>query len=59
MIEYFIGANGDWYWRYRARNGKITCDGSEGYSTKSNAVRAARKTGAALVFASSREGVRK
>jgi hypothetical protein len=59
MIEYYPGADQLWYWRYRANNGQVTCTGHEGYATKWNAKRAARKTGLSLVFASSREGVRK
>lgn len=31
-----------WYWRYRAKNGKIIADGAEGYSSKSGAARAVK-----------------
>lgn len=55
MIEYFPGKDAQWYWRYRARNGKISATGGEGYVTKSNAKRAAKRIGFALIVASSRE----
>jgi uncharacterized protein YegP (UPF0339 family) len=42
-FEVYYGGGGLWYWRYRARNGKIIADGAEGYSTCSNATRAARR----------------
>lgn len=58
MIEYFPGADNQWYWRYRARNGKISATGGEGYSTKSNARRAARRIGVAITFAGSREAMK-
>jgi uncharacterized protein YegP (UPF0339 family) len=45
MIEVYEDTAGEWRWRYRAKNGKITCDGGEGYSSKSNAVRAVRRQG--------------
>lgn len=34
---------GRWYWRLRAANGLVIADGSEGYATRSNALRAARR----------------
>lgn len=37
------GARWLWYWRLRAANGLIVADGSEGYATRSNAFRAARR----------------
>jgi hypothetical protein len=54
-IEVFEGANG-WYWRARyvgpgPMTMKIVADGSEAYSTKSNARRAARRVGRMLIFA--------
>jgi hypothetical protein len=36
---------GLWYWRLRAHNGKIVADGSEGYASRGNARRAARRVG--------------
>lgn len=42
-VEIFQGQGGGWYWRARAANGKVVADGSEGYSNRSNARRAARK----------------
>lgn len=32
-----------WYWRFISPNGKIVADGSEAYSTRSNAIRAVRR----------------
>lgn len=32
-----------WRWRLVARNGKIIADSGEGYSSRTNALRAARK----------------
>jgi uncharacterized protein YegP (UPF0339 family) len=32
-----------WYWRLRARNGRIVADGAEGYASKRNAIRAVRR----------------
>ena len=42
IIKYQIykGKDGKYYWRAVARNGRIVADGSEGYSTKRNAIRA-------------------
>ena len=40
MIEIYQGADKKWYWRFRAANGRIIADGSEGYSRKYNAQRA-------------------
>ena len=39
--EYYKGRDGDWYWRFRAANGRITKHG-EGYSSKSGVLRAIR-----------------
>jgi len=36
MIEVYKGRDGKFYWRARARNGKIVADGSQGYKSKSN-----------------------
>jgi hypothetical protein len=49
MIEVYQGRDKDWYWRQR-KKGRITADGSEGYATKYNARRAARRIGASLMF---------
>lgn len=51
MVEVYPGSDDRWYWRYRSKNRKITADGSEGYASKSNAKRAARRAGVALAFA--------
>ena len=50
QIEVYAGRAG-FYWRARDKNGKIVADGSEPYSTRSNARRAARKIIRALLFA--------
>lgn len=50
QIEVFAGLGG-FYWRARDRNRKIVADGSEAYSTRSNARRAARRIGLALLTA--------
>ena len=50
-IEVFEGRGG-FYWRARhTKTGKIVADGSEPYSNKSNARRAAKRIGRALIFA--------
>lgn len=36
MIEVFLGDDRQWYWRVKARNGRIVAQ-SEGYTTKGNA----------------------
>lgn len=41
-IVVYCGGDYTWYWRLKSvRNGKIIADGGEGYSSKSNALRAA------------------
>jgi hypothetical protein len=55
-IEVFEGRRGGFYWRARFTGkgpltNKIIADGSEPYSTRSNARRAARRIGRALAFA--------
>lgn len=51
-IEVFEGKRGGWYWRARhIKTAMIVSDGSEPYSTASNARRAARRIGRALIFA--------
>jgi hypothetical protein len=50
-IEVFAGNKG-FYWRARHVNtNKIVADGSEPYSTRSNARRAAKRIGRSLMFA--------
>lgn len=39
-----------WYWRLRAKNGRIVADGSEPYGSRSNARRAARRVERALQY---------
>lgn len=36
----YRGKDGQWYIRTKSRNGKIVMDAGEGYSSKSNAIRA-------------------
>lgn len=43
MIQIYRSHNGLWYWRIRARNGRIIADGSEGYVSRSNASRAFKR----------------
>lgn len=53
-IEYFqgkppkasgkgTGLLGQWYWRLVAGNGRVIADGAEGYSKRSNVIRACEK----------------
>ncbi len=39
----YRGRDGQFYWRLKARNGRIIADGSQGYASRSNAVRAVRR----------------
>ena len=40
-FEYYQSAKDkDWYWRFRAENGRVVADGSEGYASKANVLRA-------------------
>ena len=40
-FEYFQSKkNDEWYWRFRARNGAVVADGSEGYTRKASVLRA-------------------
>jgi len=41
--EVYQGSGGNWYWRIRAKNGRIIADGAEGYVSKQNAVRAFKR----------------
>ena len=50
-IEIYEDRLGEWRWRARAKNGRVTADGAEGYATKSNVRRAVRRTGGALLLA--------
>jgi hypothetical protein len=51
-IEVFEGQRGGFFWRARhISTSKIVADGSEPYSTRSNARRAARRIGRMLMFA--------
>jgi len=50
-IAIYQSVNGLWYWRCVAKNGKIGLDGAEGYASKSNAKRAARRVKAIITEA--------
>lgn len=50
-VEVYRDKADEYRWRLRSRNGYITADSAEGYSTPSNARRAARKVGVALAMA--------
>ncbi len=39
-FQIYRGSNGNWYWRLRDTNHKIIADGSEGYVTEQNVIRA-------------------
>ena len=39
-IEAYKGADGDWRWRLRAKNGRIIAHGAEGYRRKGELKRA-------------------
>lgn len=49
-IEVIEGADGDWYWRGKARNGLKIEDGAEGYSRRDKCIRAADRANAVEVF---------
>jgi uncharacterized protein YegP (UPF0339 family) len=52
-VEIYEDRRNEWRWSLRNLNNQnITADGSEGYATESNARRAARKAGWALIMAS-------
>lgn len=40
---YYQGEDSQWYWRLLASNKKVVADGSEGYSSKSNMLRAIKR----------------
>jgi uncharacterized protein YegP (UPF0339 family) len=42
-LHVFEDKRGDWRWRIVHRNGQVVADSGEGYSTRSNAIRAARR----------------
>jgi uncharacterized protein YegP (UPF0339 family) len=49
-ITIYQGEDGQWYWRYQAGNHRISAAGGEGFVSKSNAKRAARKVGLGMVM---------
>jgi uncharacterized protein YegP (UPF0339 family) len=50
-FEYYM-SEGQWYWRIRARNGRIVADGSESYVSKRNILRAINKFVEDIVWSS-------
>jgi uncharacterized protein YegP (UPF0339 family) len=50
-ITIYQGEDGQWYWRYQAGNHRISAAGGEGFVSKSNAKRAARKVGLGMALA--------
>lgn len=42
-IRFWQGASGLWYITVVAKNGEVVLDGAQGYSTKANAKRAAKR----------------
>jgi uncharacterized protein YegP (UPF0339 family) len=42
-LEVYEDSAREWRWRIKHVNGQIIADGGEGYSSRSNAVRAARR----------------
>lgn len=54
IIELYKGKKG-WYIRIIARNGKIVADGGEAYSSYGNAMRAANRLRANLLFSEIRK----
>lgn len=47
--ELYQDRKGEWRWRLRAHNGRIVCDGAEGYKTKGGAKRGFERV--SMVFA--------
>ena len=43
LLSVYADKKGLYRWRLTAPNGKITADSGEGYATRGNAIRAARK----------------
>jgi len=41
-IKVFKGADGQWYWHIKARNGRVIATGGEGYTRVQDAHRAVR-----------------
>jgi uncharacterized protein YegP (UPF0339 family) len=42
-LLFYQGEDSQWYWRMLASNKKVVADGSEGYSSKSNLLRAVKR----------------
>ena len=45
VYRVYQDALGEWRWRLLAANGAIVADSGEGYASKSNAMRAAKRLG--------------
>ena len=43
LLQVYQDKKGTYRWRILHKNGNITADSGEGYSTRSNAIRAARR----------------
>ena len=41
MYKVYQGENGKWFWHRIRKNGRITADGGQGYSTRQGAIQAA------------------
>ncbi len=50
-LEVYQDKKGLFRWRFVAPNGKIVADGGEGYASRSNAIRAARRMTVVAAFA--------
>jgi uncharacterized protein YegP (UPF0339 family) len=42
-LEIYRDKKGEWRWRFAASNGRTLADSGEGYATRGNAIRAARR----------------
>lgn len=51
-INVYRGNDGRWYWSLQAPNYRTVADGSEGYASRRNATRAAKRAQAMLAGAS-------
>lgn len=48
-FSHYQGSDGLWYWRLRDGNNKIIADGSEGYVSEANVIRAVNNVIAAVL----------
>ena len=54
QFNHYQGNDGLWYWRLRDGNNKIIADGSEGYASEANVIRAVNNVIASVVEISRR-----